>query len=90
MFADTENHLSLKLTPDDGAAMAWLYRHGQNLEQEITEEGDTILEVQLNLANLGRFEKQYPLLAKQAQSNFENATHRDADLDLDIDLDTDE
>ncbi|MBV1886904.1 MAG: GTPase HflX [Parvibaculaceae bacterium] len=79
LFADTENHLSLKLTPEDGAAMAWLYRHGQNVEQEMTEEGDTILDVQLNLANLGRFEKQYPELAKQAMANFERATDLDAD-----------
>lgn len=92
MFADTENHLSLKLTPEDGAAMAWLYRHGQNVEQEITEDGDTIIEVQLNLANLGRFEKEYPELAKQALSNFEKHADFDADLDADFgnDLDADE
>ena len=46
------------LKPEDGEAIAWLYNHADVLERE-DKEDQILISVQIDSANLSRFEKQY-------------------------------
>lgn len=49
--------LELALSPEDGATLAWLYRHGQVLRRSEGEDGVTHLTVGLDPSALARFER---------------------------------
>jgi GTP-binding protein HflX len=44
----------------EGAAIAWLYRHGRVIERATEEDGGTRLEVRLSDQALGQFERLFP------------------------------
>ena len=44
----------------EGAAIAWLYRHGRVLDREIEDDGGTRLAVRLSDQALGQFEQLFP------------------------------
>jgi len=46
--------------PGEGAAVAWLYRHGRVIEREEDEGGATRLSVSLTAQALGQFEQLFP------------------------------
>ncbi len=46
--------------PGEGAAVAWLYRHGRVIEREEDEHGATRLSVSLTAQALGQFEQLFP------------------------------
>jgi GTP-binding protein HflX len=48
------------LGPQDGDAIAWLYRNGRVLERSELEDGQIRLRVRLEPQALGRFERLYP------------------------------
>ena len=48
------------LGPQDGDAIAWLYRNGRVLERSDLEDGQLRLRVRLEPQALGRFERLYP------------------------------
>ena len=46
--------------PGEGAALAWLYRHGRVVGREEDEAGATMVDVRLTPQALGRFERLFP------------------------------
>ncbi|WP_421931451.1 GTPase HflX [Phenylobacterium sp.] len=46
--------------PSQGAAVAWLYRHGRVLERATEDDGGTRLAVKLSAQALGQFEQLFP------------------------------
>ncbi len=52
--------LSADLPPEQGEAMAWLYRNGRVLSRQDREDGGAHLQVRLDAQALGRFERLYP------------------------------
>jgi GTP-binding protein HflX len=44
----------------EGAAVAWLYRHGRVIERAEAEDGGVRLSVSLTAQALGQFEQLYP------------------------------
>jgi GTP-binding protein HflX len=44
----------------EGAAIAWLYRHGRVIERDEAEDGSVRLSVSLTAQALGQFEQLYP------------------------------
>ncbi len=57
-------HLTLR--PDQGEALAYLYRHGRVVTRTETPDGDVTLAVRLDAQALGRFARLYPELISQA------------------------
>ncbi|MFZ3007360.1 MAG: GTPase HflX [Phenylobacterium sp.] len=53
-------------TPAQGAAVAWLYRHGRVLERETQDDGGTRLAVKLSAQALGQFEQLFPQASLRA------------------------
>ena len=51
--------LQVKLDPQDGEAVAWLYRNGRIVSREDSEEGVS-LAVRLDRQAIGRFEQRWP------------------------------
>ncbi len=56
--ANRELH-EVDLAPEEGEAMAWLYRHGDVVEQAAGDDGRIHLQVRLDPADFGRFQKRY-------------------------------
>jgi GTP-binding protein HflX len=59
-LVDDEAPIEADLSPQDGEALAWLYRHGRVVRREERPDGGTHLEVRLDPQALGRFERLYP------------------------------
>ncbi|MFC3078075.1 GTPase HflX [Phenylobacterium terrae] len=59
-LVDDEEPVEARLPPSDGAAIAWLYRHGRVLEREVEPDGATRVAVRLSSAALGQFERLFP------------------------------
>ena len=59
-LVDDEAAIEADLDASDGAALAWLYRHGRVVSREERPDGGTHLEVRLDPQALGRFERLYP------------------------------
>jgi GTP-binding protein HflX len=57
---DDEAAIEADLDAGDGAALAWLYRHGRVTRREERPDGGMHLEVRLDSQALGRFERLYP------------------------------
>ena len=52
--------IEARLGPDDGEALAWLYRHGRVLGRSDDGSGQVSLEVRLDAQALGQFERRFP------------------------------
>jgi GTP-binding protein HflX len=59
-LVDHDAAIEADLGPSDGAALAWLYRHGRVMRREERPDGGLHLEVRLDPQALGRFERLYP------------------------------
>ena len=59
-LVDDEAAIEADLSPQDGEALAWLYRHGRVLRRVDQPDGRLHLEVRLDPQALGRFERLYP------------------------------
>ncbi len=59
-MVDDAPPVSVYATPAQGAAVAWLYRHGRVLDRIEDEEGGVRLAVRLDPQALGQFEQQFP------------------------------
>ncbi|MGZ3276173.1 MAG: GTPase HflX, partial [Caulobacteraceae bacterium] len=59
-LVDDEAAIEADLDASEGAALAWLYRHGRVTRREERPDGGTHLEVRLDPQALGRFERLYP------------------------------
>ncbi|HEX2561129.1 GTPase HflX [Phenylobacterium sp.] len=59
-LVDAEEPVEAHVPPSDGAAIAWLYRHGRVLEREVEPDGATRVAVRLSSAALGQFERLFP------------------------------
>jgi GTP-binding protein HflX len=59
-LVDDEAAIEADLDAGDGAALAWLYRHGRVVSREERPDGGMHLEVRLDPQALGRFERLYP------------------------------
>ncbi len=59
-LVDDAPPVSVKLTAADGAAMAWLYRHGRVMDRVDEEDGSVRIAVRLGAQALGQFEQQFP------------------------------
>ena len=59
-LVDDEVALIAQLKPEDGEAVAWLYRHGRVVARREDPEGVVHLSLRLNHDALGRFERLYP------------------------------
>ena len=52
--------VAARLRPDEGEALAWLYRHGRVLSREDGDDGGVRLNVRLDPQALGQFERRFP------------------------------
>jgi len=52
--------IEARLGPQDGDALAWLYRHGRVLSRSDDESGEVSLAVRLDAQALGQFEQRFP------------------------------
>ena len=52
--------VAARLRPDEGEALAWLYRHGRVLAREDAGDGEVRLDVRLDPQALGQFERRFP------------------------------
>ena len=52
--------VSITLGPQQGEALAWLYRHGRVIAGDPDDEGHTTLEARLEEGAIGRFERLFP------------------------------
>ncbi len=59
-LVDDAPPVSVSLTAADGAAVAWLYRHGRVMDRVDDEEGGARIAVRLNAQALGQFEQLFP------------------------------
>ena len=55
--------IEVSLTPQDGAARAWLYQRGDVQKDSFDDDGTQTLFVRLDSADEARFEKQFPKVA---------------------------
>lgn len=59
-MVDDEAHVIAQLRPEEGEALAWLYRNARVVARREDAEGLTHLSLRLNHDALGRFERMYP------------------------------
>jgi GTP-binding protein HflX len=59
-LVDEAPPLEIVAPPGEGAAIAWLYRHGRVIARETAEDGAVRLEVSLTAQALGQFEQLFP------------------------------
>ena len=59
-LVDDDAAIEADLSPSDGEALAWLYRHGRVVRREDRADGWLRLEVRLDPQALGRFDRLYP------------------------------
>ena len=52
--------IEARLGPQDGDALAWLYRHGRVLNRSDDENGEVSVAVRLDAQALGQFERRFP------------------------------
>jgi GTP-binding protein HflX len=57
---DQDEAVEARLSAGDGAALAWLYRHGRIMERDEEDDGAVRLSVRLDAQALGRFERLFP------------------------------
>lgn len=59
-LVDEAPPVDVRTPPGDGAAVAWLYRHGRVIERQEDDDGSTHLAVSLTAQALGQFEQMFP------------------------------
>ncbi len=52
--------IEARLSPQDGDALAWLYRHGRVISRSDDESGEVSVAVRLDAQALGQFEQKFP------------------------------
>ena len=57
---DDSPPIAVRLTPADGEALAWIYRHGRVMSRDDEEDGEIRLIARLDAQAQGRFERQFP------------------------------
>ncbi|PZQ63341.1 MAG: GTPase HflX [Phenylobacterium zucineum] len=62
-LVDEAPPVEVRTPPGDGAAVAWLYRHGRVIERQEEDDGATRLSVSLTAQALGQFEQLFPQAA---------------------------
>ncbi|MEQ8344710.1 MAG: GTPase HflX [Sneathiellaceae bacterium] len=58
---------AVELPPEEGAALSWLYRHGEVADRQADEDGRVILSVRLRPEDFDRFRKLHPVGALQSR-----------------------
>jgi GTPase len=74
-LVDDETAMVAQLKPEDGEALAWLYRNGRIVERREDAEGITHLSLRLNHDALGKFERLYPANAPPARRGVGRCAH---------------
>jgi GTP-binding protein HflX len=59
-LVDDAPPVAAHVPPGDGAAIAWLYRHGRVTQRSSDSDGGTTLSVRLSAQALGQFEQMFP------------------------------
>ncbi len=59
-LVDEASPVNVEVAAGEGAALAWLYRHGRVIDREDQDDGGVKLSVSLSAQALGQFEQQYP------------------------------
>jgi GTP-binding protein HflX len=59
-LVDDDAVVEAELSPSDGEALAWLYRHGRVTRREDMPDGSLRLQARLDAQALGQFERLYP------------------------------
>ena len=59
-LVDEASPVSVEVSAGEGAALAWLYRHGRVIDRTDQDDGGVKLSVSLSAQALGQFEQQYP------------------------------
>jgi GTP-binding protein HflX len=59
-LVDEAPPVEVRAPAGEGAAIAWLYRHGRVIERETCDDGATRIEVRLSDQALGQFERLFP------------------------------
>jgi GTP-binding protein HflX len=59
-FVDDAPPIAVRAPPGDGAAVAWLYRHGRVTQRTAEADGAVTLSVRLSPKALGQFEQMFP------------------------------
>lgn len=57
----------IDLPPEEGAALSWLYRHGEVADRQAAEDGRVILSIRLRPADFDRFRKLHPVGGLQSR-----------------------
>jgi len=60
LMIDDEEPVEAHVPAGEGAAIAWLYRHGRVVDREPDEEGGVRIAVRLTPKALGQFEQLFP------------------------------
>ena len=61
-LVDEASPVGIDIPPGEGAALAWLYRHGRILSRNDDSNGEVSVAVSLSEQALGQFEQQFPRL----------------------------
>jgi GTP-binding protein HflX len=59
-LVDDAPPVAVRAPPGDGAAVAWLYRHGRVTQRTAEADGAVTLSVRLSPKALGQFEQMFP------------------------------
>ncbi len=73
LLASDMTSLHLSIAPENGEAIAWLHRHGNVRNSQSDERGITHIDVDLATPEMGRFEKKFPSLVRDALAEFVEA-----------------
>eukprot|EP00439_Symbiodinium_sp_Y106_P089307 s1_g1843.t1 len=73
LLAGDMTSLHLAIAPENGEAIAWLHRHGNVRQSRGDERGITHIDVDLAAPEMGRFEKKFPGLIRDAVAEFVEA-----------------
>ncbi len=73
LLASDTTSLHLAIAPEQAEAIAWLHRHGNVRRSEPDEQGVTHIDVDLAAPEMGRFEKKYPQIVREALAEFAEA-----------------
>ena len=65
-LVDDAAPVGIDIPVGEGAALAWLYRHGRIISRRDTESGEISLAVSLTEQALGQFEQTFPRLELRA------------------------
>ena len=60
-FAQADSLCEITISPDHGAASAWLHQHARILDSHYNETGQHVVKASLSRANKARFKKQWPM-----------------------------